>query len=188
MTLLVPGLALWWVAHLLKRLAPGMRAGLAARLGSGPSRGVIAVPLFAALGLMIIGYRAAEYSPVYTPPAWGWHLNNLMMYGAVLLFGAGNSKGRLRSLLRHPMLTGVVVWSVAHLLVNGDLASVTLFGGLGLWALVEMAVIDRTSPAWVRPAPGPLAGDIRLAVIALVIYAAIIAVHWLVLGVKPFPG
>ena len=57
------------------------------------------------------------------------------MLVAVALIGAGHSKGRARGWLRHPMLTGVVVWAVAHLLVNGDVASLVLFGWLGLWAV-----------------------------------------------------
>jgi uncharacterized membrane protein len=138
------------------------------------------------LMLMIVGYRRAPVVPVYDPPAWGIHVNNLLMLAAVALMGAGKSKGRARSWLRHPMLTGVGVWAVAHLLVNGDLASLLLFGWLGGWAVANMALINAREPNWVRPAPGPVSGDIRLAVIAVVLYAAIAAVHtWL--GYFPFP-
>ena len=88
--------------------------------------------------LIVIGYRAAPFVAVYTPPAWTIHVNNLAMLGAVLLFGAGHPRGRVRTWLRHPMLTGVIIWALAHLLVNGDLASIVLFGGLGLWAAVSI--------------------------------------------------
>jgi hypothetical protein len=136
---------------------------------------------------MVWGYRRAALEPIYTPPAWGWHLNNLLMLGAVALLGMGQSKGRARSWLRHPMLTGVAVWALAHLLVNGDLASVVLFGGLGLWAVAEMGLINAAAPAWVRPEPGPWTGDLRLALIAVAAYALIGLIHgWL--GPWPFPG
>jgi uncharacterized membrane protein len=185
-TLLVLGLVLWTAAHMLKRVAPGLRASLTEALGPGPSRGVMAVGILVGLLLMIVGFRRAPFVPVYDPPAWGIHLNNLLMLASVALFGAGQSKGRARALLRHPMLTGVVVWAVAHLLVNGDSASLLLFGWLAIWALASMATINLREPAWTRPAPGPISGDVRLAIITLVVYAAIAAVHWW-LGYYPFP-
>lgn len=184
MSLLIAGVALWWLAHLFKRIAPGPRAAL----GEGPGKGVVAVLLLISILLMYFGYAAAEWSEVYVPPTWGPHLNNLLMLVAVFLLGMGHSKGRARSWLRHPMLTSVAVWAAAHLLVRGDLASVILFGGLGLWALVEMPVVSRAKGPWQRPEPGPVSGDIRLVVISLVVYAAIVAIHWQVFGYYPFPG
>jgi uncharacterized membrane protein len=186
MTLLVLGLVLWTAAHLLKPAAPAARASLAASLGAGPARGIAAGVIGLGLILMIVGYRGAPVVPVYDPPAWGQHLNNVAMLAAVGLMGVGRSKGRLRAWLRHPMLTGVLVWALAHLLVNGDAASLVLFGWLGAWAVVSMLLINRRDPVWVRPAPGTAAGDLRLVLIALVLYALIAAVHtWL--GYYPFP-
>jgi uncharacterized membrane protein len=186
MILLVLGLILWTVAHMLKRAAPAARGGLAAAVGEGPSKGIMAAAILAGLILMIVGYRGAAFVPVYDPPSWGIHVNNLAMLAAVALMGAGRSKGRARSWLRHPMLTGVIVWAVAHLLVNGDVASLVLFGWLGAWAVANMLLINSREPVWVRPEPGPLSGDIRLAAIALVGFALLAAVHtWL--GYYPFP-
>jgi uncharacterized membrane protein len=185
-TLLVLGLSLWTVAHLFKRVAPGARGGLAEAVGAGPSRGIMAALILASVVLMVIGYRGAAVVPVYTPPAWAIHVNNLAMLFAVALIGAGRSKGRARAWLRHPMLTGVIVWAIAHLLVNGDAASLLLFGWLGIWAVASILVINDGDPVWVRPEPGPLTGDIRLAVITVVIYGVIAGVHiWL--GYFPFP-
>ena len=187
MTFLVIGIALWMQVHFFKRLAPNIRDGFHEKLGGGPARGVTALLIVTALVLMVLGYRAAPDVPVYTPIAGMGHLNNLLMVIAVILIGAGSSKGRARSLLRHPMLTSAAVWAVAHLLVNGDLASVLLFGGMGLWALAEMALINRAEGPWQRPEPGPASGDIRLLVISAVIFAVIAGVHfWL--GHSPFLG
>lgn len=186
MTLLILGLALWVLAHLFKRLAPEARAAMAERMGDA-SKGVIALALVISIVLMVIGYRAAGFVHVYVPPSWGIHLNNLLMLVAVLLLGLGHSKSRIRGIMRHPMLTSVIVWSVAHLLVNGDLASLILFGVLALWALVEMRVINRAEPDYVAAEPGTVAGDIRLAIITLVVFAVISGIHaWL--GYWPFPG
>lgn len=187
MTLLILGLLLWSAAHLFKRLAPGARDRLTEVIGEGPSKGVVALVLVVSVLLMIFGYKAAPFAPVYTPPGWGVHLNNAAMLGAVALFGMGRSRGRARSWLRHPMLTGVIVWALAHLIVNGDLASLVLFGGLGLWAVASIAVINTREPNWHRPEPGPVSGDIRLLVIAVVVFVVIGLIHgWI--GPWPFPG
>jgi uncharacterized membrane protein len=186
MPLLILGLVLWTVAHLFKRAAPDARDGLAHALGAGPSRGVVALVIAAGVILMIVGYRRAPFVPVYDPPSWGIHVNNLAMFFAVALMGAGRSKGRARALLRHPMLTGVAVWAVAHLLVNGDAASLVLFGWLGLWAVASIIFINAREPAWDRPAPGPVSGDVRLLLITVAVYAVITGIHtWL--GYWPFP-
>lgn len=187
MVLLLLGLVLWVAAHVVKSAAPGTRARIAERLGPGPSKGLFAAVIALGLVLMIVGYRAAPVVPVWTPPAWTVHLNNLMMVVAVGVFGMSMSKGRSRSWLRHPQLTAVTIWAAAHLLVNGDRASILLFGGLGAWALASMALINARDGAWVRPAPGPVKGDLRLIGITLVAFAAISGVHAL-LGVWPFPG
>lgn len=182
MTLLILGILLWVAGHFFKRALPDLRVGM-----GNAGKGVSAVVILGGLVLMIIGYRQAFTELSYMPPSWGIHLNNLLMLIAVILFGMGSSKGRMRSWLRHPMLTGVVVWAVAHLLVNGDWASVVLFGSMAVWALAEMVVINAKSPAWERPAPGPVSGDVRLIVISLVVFGVIAAIHaWL--GYWPFPG
>ena len=76
------------------------------------------------------------------------------------------------------MLSGVVLWSAAHLLVNGDLPSVILFGGLGSWALLEMAVINRAEGPWQRPPRGSFASDGKVLLVAAVLYAAIVGIHY----------
>jgi uncharacterized membrane protein len=186
MTLLILGLVIWTAAHMFKRAAPGARASLAGAVGPGPAKGLVAAAILVGLVLIVVGFRRATIVPVYDPPAWGIHLNNLLMFVAVLLLGAGHSKGRARALMRHPMLTAVVVWAVAHLLVNGDQASLVMFGWLAVWALAGMMLVNAREPVWVRPAPGPVSGDVRLLVIGLVLYAVIAAVHaWV--GYWPFP-
>lgn len=186
MTLLVLGLIVWIAAHLFKRVSPEAHDRMVAALGAGPARGAMAGAILLGLVLIVIGYRRAPYVPVYDPPSWGIHLNNLLMFLAVGLFGVGHSKGRLKSLLRHPMLTGVLVWAFAHLLVNGDQASIILFGCMGFWALTSMVLINARQPAWSAPAAGPASGDLRLLGITVVAFALVATIHTL-LGYWPFP-
>lgn len=182
MTLLILGLALYALSHLFKRLAPGPRAGLGDK-----GKGLVALASLVGIVLMVIGYRSADTVPVYSPMAGMGHLNNTLMLVSVYLFGVGGTKGVLYPRLRHPMLLGTVIWGVAHLLVNGDVASILLFGGLAIWALLEIAAINRAS-AWVVPTNGRgIKGDAMNAVGTLVLFSVIAGVHiWL--GYNPFLG
>ena len=183
---LIVGLALWVAAHAFKRVAPAARASLQDRMGDA-SKGVFAVLLLLSVVLMVVGYRWAEFIPLWQPPAWGIHLNNLLMLVAVALFGLGNSKSRLRGRLRHPQLTGFATWCVAHLLVNGDVASLVLWGVLLVWAVAEVPLINASEPTPPRFEGGTLAGDIRLGIITVVVFAVIVVIHgWL--GPWPLPG
>ena len=184
MTLIVLGLIIWTVAHFFKRFAPGARGALHDRLGDG-SKGIIALILVLSVVLMVVGYRGAEGSFYWGRNAATTGINNLLMLLAVILFGLGSSKSRFRSKLRHPMLLGVVVWAGAHILVNGDSPSLVLFGGLAVWALVQMVVINRAEPDYTPFDGGGAAGDVRLLIISLVVFTVISGIHiWL--GYNPF--
>lgn len=188
MILLLLGLALWWVSHLFPLVARPKRNELAARMGEGPYKGVFALVSLGAVALMVIGYQRSDFEYLYDPPEWGVHLNNLLMLIAVALMGAGSSKSRVKRMIRHPMLTGVIVWAVAHLLVNGDLSSILLFGGLAAWAVAAMFATNARDGAWERPQGGSMAGDIRLGVISVGVFVVIAVIHGYVIGVWPFPG
>jgi len=182
MTWLIIGISLWYAGHFWKRILPGAHAGLGAK-AKGLSAAVIGIGLI----LMIIGVRGADFVPLYTPLPGMGHLVNLLMLVSIFLFGAGDASGVTKTKLRHPMLTGMVVWAGAHLLVNGDLVTVVLFASLAIWALLEMVVINRASPAWQRPERGPFTKDLKLALVTVMLYAIISFAHfWL--GYHPFLG
>ena len=185
MTLLIFGLILWTLAHFFMRLAPEMRANLSERVGEGGAKGLMSVLILASVFLMVIGYRAAPVDIVFDAPGWGKPVNNVLMLVAVAMMGMGSSKGRARSWMRHPMLAGVLIWAGAHLLVNGDVASIVLFGGLAAWAVVSIPLINSREGPWVRPEPGPASGDVRWILIHLVVFAVIAGIHiWI--GPSPF--
>lgn len=186
MTLLILGLILWTAAHFFKRLAPNARAALQDRMGDA-SKGIFAIVLILSVVLMVMGYRAADTTFYWGRSVATTGLNNLAMLFAVALFGLGSSKSRLRSKFRHPMLWGTVVWALSHLLVNGDSASILLFGWIAIWALAEMQLINRAETDYVPYQGGSAMGDARLVIISLVLYGVIAGVHtWL--GYSPFGG
>ncbi len=173
---LVVGVLLWAYSHLMKRVTPGFRAGL----GDGAGKGVASVLALIAVGLMIYGYRHATVTVLWEPPGFLRHVNNLLMLVAVVLVGLGASRGVMRTKMRHPMLTSVKVWALAHLLVNGDLASVVLFGGLLAWAVVDVILINRMEPVWTPPVAGPVRNDILYLVASVVVFGVIVYIHtWL---------
>lgn len=180
MTPLILGLILYSGSHLFQRLLPDRRAAM-----GDAGKAVVALISLAGIVLMVIGYRAAPVTEVWTPPAFLTHLNNLLMLIAVFLLGIGKMRGVVRTKLRHPMLGAVKVWALAHLLVNGDLASIVLFGGLLAWAVISLILINKAEPVWVRPEVGPLRNDLIFAGISVLIFGVITYVHtWL--GVSPF--
>ena len=135
MTLLVYGLALFVVLHLVPSVPP-LRAALVARLGEMPYRGVFALIALASLVMVVGGFAAAPYEPVYSPPVWGRHAALTIVPLAIVLFAAANMPTHIRATVRHPMLLGLLLWALAHLAANGDLRSVTLFGTFAGFAVV----------------------------------------------------
>jgi uncharacterized membrane protein len=158
MALLITGLALFLIVHLLPAV-PSVRAGLIERLGAGPYRGLFSLASITGLVAIVLGYGqmqglARSNPELWTPPVWIKHVVLLLMIPAMVLLVAAYVPSRIRSAVRHPMLTALMIWAFAHLLANGDLASLLLFG-----SFLAFAVIDRIS-VMARPSPGPL-GDAR---------------------------
>ena len=178
---LILGVLLWSGSHLGKRLAPASRA----RAGDG-GRGIVALGSALGIVLMVLGYRAWDSDTFW----WGRSaatagINNLLVLVAFYLAAASGMKTRAMRLLRHPLLIGVILWSVAHLLVNGDPPSLVLFGGLGLWAALEIVLVNRAVPNWTKPAPAPLGKEIGAVVGGILVYAVAGWIHGL-LGYPPF--
>ena len=183
--LLILGVGLWIAAHMFKRIAPAQRATLEKGLGEG-AKGVFAVLILAGLVLMVIGYRAADYAYFFwVAPGWMGHLNNLLMLIGFYVFGIGMAKGALSQKIRHPMLLGVLIWALAHLLVNGHVPGLILFGGLAGWAVASILLINARQPAWTPPARKPGPRDAVAVAVVLVVYGVVGLIH-LWLGVNPF--
>ena len=178
---MILGMLLWALAHLFKRLAPAARADMGDR-----TRGMVTLGVLAGVVLMVIGYRGWDDSALL------WNssvalagINNTLMVIAVYLFAASGMKTKVARVMRHPQLTAVILWAVAHLLVNGDVASLVLFGGLALWAVAEMVLINAAGP-WVRPDVRTSAGKEVGAFVGAVLVTLVIGYTHVWFGLSPW--
>lgn len=180
MILIVLGLALWTATHVWKRVAPDHRASFGDK-----GKGIVAAASVAAIVLMVIGYRGADGAVFWgrTPATTG--INNLMMLLAFYIYAASVRGTRITRWIRHAQLTATVIWAIAHLLVNGDTSSFVLFGGIGVWALAEMLIINRAEGPRAPYQPPALKSEIIAGVVTIVVFSLVVAIHiWL--GYNPF--
>jgi uncharacterized membrane protein len=177
------GLVLFTLPHLWKHFAPEQRA----RAGQA-GRGAVGLIVLLGLVLIVWGYRGwDDAGQAWFPAPWLTHLNNLLMLVAVYLFAVSGMKTRAHRWTRHPMLIGVALWAASHLIVNGDWASVWLFGALLAWSFFAIGMVNLREPAWTPPPPAPWGKEAGAVVGTVVVFAAIGWIHaWL--GVWPFPA
>ena len=188
MELLIGGVALWAGVHLIPSVGAGLKRALVGHLGSAAYQGVFSLGILAAVALMVLGWRQAVPVAVYAPPPELRFLAVAGSFAAILLLFAAPLPTRLRRIIRHPQLTGVVIWSLSHLLANGDSRSLVLFGGLGVWALLEMPLINRREGPWRKPKAPSLGREfLWLATGLLVAILAVWAHPWFA-GVPALPG
>ncbi len=186
MTWLVLGVLLWSAFHLLPSAGAPLRARAVERIGPA-YQGVFALAILASIGLMVFGWRSTLPAAVYTPPAWGSAGANVLVFVALLLFAASGMATNVKRALRHPQLTGMATWAVAHLLSNGELRSLVLFGGLGLWAIAAMLFINRRDGAWEKPEPRSMLGEWKPLAAAIVGFAVLYLLHPYIAGVSATP-
>lgn len=182
MVLLISGVALWWAAHLFKRVAPERRAAMGDK-----GKGLVAILLILSVFLMARGYGQAG-GPVWWGPSPALvGINNLLVLLAFYLYAADGMKTRVTAWIHHPQLTGFSLWAFAHLLTNGDLPSFILFGGLLVWALVEIVILNRAGAWKRRTGPFPVRKEIMAAFGAVVVTLVVGLIHgWI--GPWPFGG
>jgi uncharacterized membrane protein len=192
MAWLILGLALFLGVHSVSIVSPLGRRQLAQQMGEAGFKGLYTLVSFVGLGLIVWGYGLARETPVplYTLPAGFRHLAALLMLPVFVLLLAAYLPGRIQRAAKHPMLLSVKLWALAHLLANGTLADVLLFGGFLVWAVTDRISVKRRAAAGLlRNAPtreGGLVNDVIALVGGLVLYAvfALWAHAWL-FGVRP---
>ncbi len=187
MSLLIAGIILWFVAHSFPATAPTQRNALVEKLGEKPYRGVFALVILASLLMIVFGWKSAVPATVYQPPMGPGIVPSVLVLIGLILFFASQMTGHIRRILRHPQMAGTIVWAVAHLLTNGDSRSVALFGGMAVWAVFEIVMINR------REGPGgeapPVSGkfDLIAIVVGGIVFALVGHFHLSLFGVAPIP-
>ena len=187
---MILGLALFIGAHVFITMR-GERAAAIARLGEWPYKGLIA--LVSLVGIILIGYgfgwyRAAGMINVWSPPSWTRHVTDLLVWPAVIFVVAAYIRGDIARVLKHPMLVGVKLWALAHLISNGDLGSIILFGSILGWAVFDRITLKRRSDPGAPPIPyGGRINDIVAVVVGTLLYLALgFWFHPYVIGVPAF--
>ena len=187
---MILGLVLFLGTHLVTTKR-ALRTQLIAQYGGGPYK--IAYAVVSAVGLALIvwqfaRYRATGWIDVWTPPMAMKHVAVGLMLIAVIMLVSAYIRGRIYTALKHPMLAAVKVWALAHLLANGDLGSIILFGSFLAWAVFDRFSLKRRSDAGGPPIPvGGIGNDVIAVAVGIVAYLALgYAFHPVVIGVPVF--
>jgi uncharacterized membrane protein len=188
MTVLLAGLLIFFLIHSVSIVAPSWRDRTAASIGAGPWQGLYSLISIVGFVLILWGYGQARATPVvlYTPPPALKHLAAVLMIPVFPLLLSAYLPGRIKTALKHPMLVSIKLWAFAHLLANGMLADVLLFGSFLVWAVADRISMKRRIQ---RPVPGAPPGrynDIIAVVGGLVLYVAFVSgLHAWLFGVRP---
>ena len=176
LALLLIGLVIFIGAHVFVSLRQS-RSALINRIGEGPYRGVFSLISVIGLGLIIYGfgrYRADGLIPVWSPPTFLHPIAELLMWPAFVLVVAAYIPGTIKRALTHPMLAGVKLWAFAHLVVNGDLGGIILFGSILGWAVYDRITLKRRVDAGGPRIPvGGLKNDLLAVVVGTLLYLAV---------------
>lgn len=187
MIVLILGLILFLGIHAVRIVAPEWRERQRAAMGDGAWRGVYSLVSLVGFVLIIWGFGMArtETGYLYDPPVWLRHVAALLMLFAFISLGIYIfPAGRLKPMLKHPMLIAVKIWAVAHLLANGETAAVILFGSVLAWAVADRISVKRRGAP--LPAPGPVKWDVLGVGAGVVLYLLFIwKLHLWLIGVPP---
>ena len=183
---LVLGLILFLGPHVFVTMRPHRDAAVK-RFGEWPYKGLFAA--VSIIGLYVTGkgfgiYEAGGPIVVWTPPSWTKHITEALMLPACIFVAAAYIPGEIKRVLKHPMLVGVKTWAVAHLLTNGDLGAIILFGAVLAWAVYDRITLKRRSDPGAPPIPlGGVRNDIAAVIVGLILYVALFfPFHSLVVG------
>lgn len=184
---MILGLVLFLGAHVLTTLRD-TRGRLVAAVGEHIYKLLYSVVSLAGLALIVWGfahYRATDWIQVWTPPKALKHLNIALMLPAVILVAASYIRGNIYTKLKHPMLAGVKLWALGHLLANGDLGGIILFSSILAWAVYDRISLKRRTDPGAPPIPvGGLTNDLIAVAVGVVAYLALaFAFHPVVIGV-----
>jgi uncharacterized membrane protein len=191
LAIMILGLLVFLGSHVFVSMRP-QRAAVVARLGELAYKGLFS--LVSLIGIILIGwgfarYRQMGYIDIWSPPPWTRHVTLVLVWPAIICVVAAYIPGDIKRTLKHPMLVGVKLWAVAHLVSNGDLGSIILFGSILAWAVYDRISLKRRTDA---PAPAVVTGggyrnDFIVVVVGTLIYFVLgFWFHPWVIGVPVF--
>src|SRR5215471_17071231 len=189
MTLLIIGIVAFLGLHLVPTLS-GLRERLVARLGEGAYKGLFALLSIAAFILLVYGFAKAPVIQVWSPPSWTRWVAIVLMLPAFIFLVAAYVPGQIKAKLKHPFLVAIKTWALAHLIANGDLASIILFGSFLAYAAFDrIAIKHRPATGHMGAAGGgPPRNDAIAVVGGLILYVIFLVwLHPLLIGTSPLP-
>lgn len=189
MTVLIIGIVAFLGLHLVPTL-PGLRERLVARLGEGAYKGLFALLSIAAFILLVYGFAKAPVIQVWPPPSWTRWVAIVLMLPAFIFLVAAYVPGQIKTKLKHPFLVAIKTWALAHLVANGDLASIILFGSFLAYAAYDRITLKGRTDRGIVVAPrsGPPSNDVIAMVLGVVLYIAFLFwLHPLLIGTSPLP-
>ena len=192
MLYMIAGLALFFGAHLFATFRPRTPdTDIRRKMGYGPYMGLFSLAAIGGVALIAFGYDAMRPAyVVWTPPVWLKHLNILIqLFAFMILFAAYTPTGRIKKTLKHPMLVGVKLWSAGHLLANGELNSIILFGSFLAYAVIDRIALKKRGDTGPSPVEEPsLAGDVLAILIGIGVWLGLLLwLHPVLFGVAAMP-
>jgi uncharacterized membrane protein len=189
-TYLLAGLLLFLGVHSIAIVAPAWRDDMAAKLGDAPWKALYTLASIVGFIMLVHGYGLARADPtvLYTPPTWMHYVSAVLMLPVFPLLFATSLPGRIKATVKHPMLAATKAWALAHLLVNGNLADVLLFGGFLAWAVADRIAVGKrvTQRKQGVPKTPSITNDVLAIVGGLVVYVLVIVwAHQRFIGVPP---
>lgn len=188
---LLAGMVIFFGVHSTAIVAPAWRDRMSAKLGEPAWKALYGIVAIAGLLLMIKGYGLTRLEPVplYIPPTWLRHIGAILMLPVFPLLLATYLPGRIKSGVGHPMLVAIKLWATAHLLANGMLGDVLLFGGFLAWAVADRISLKRRTPRAVKGLPESRFNDLIAVVVGFVLFVWFVARgHVWLIGVAPMGG
>jgi uncharacterized membrane protein len=189
MTLLIVGIVVILGLHLLPTLSD-VRARAVGRLGENGYKALFSLLSIAGFVLLVYGFATAPVVQVWSPPAWTRWVAIVLMLPAFVLLVAAYVPGRIKARLKHPFLVAIKTWALAHLIANGDLASIVLFGSFLAYAVYDRITLKRRAATGLVtvPASGPPRNDVIAVVLGTVLYVVFLVwLHPLLIGTAPWP-
>jgi uncharacterized membrane protein len=187
MALLIIGIILFLGLHLLPTV-PDLRQSLIARLGERGYKGLFALLSIATFMLLVYGFAHAPLIQIWSPPRWTRWVAIVLMIPAFILLVAAYVPGQIKARVKHPFVDAISTWALAHLIANGDLASIVLFGAFLAYAVFDRITLKHRAATGLVTvaATGPARNDVIAVVAGLTLYAIfLIWLHPLLIGTSP---